>query len=409
MTRGKQIQYDWDEIMRLQARGLSVRAIARQMGIQEMTLVNAMRRRRDDLAEQYGDRDALRHGLLAAAVDVMFQAKAAGDWTAFSRLLPNIAKMGGAAEPPPAPPQADGDGKVNIPLLRRWLRDSLRPVQRKAMYNDARIALFEGMPQGAGKTIAAAHWLADYALTMSPPQAGEQQKVVWWASAVYEQTRNAQRIFKSALEEYNVGEFLEREIRFNHGVLLKFVTAKGEETNYGTTVHAMVIDEASDISEDSYGALMSRTTTTMGPIRIIGNRRGRGYFYQMCRAAEAGKSEHHFTRMNVDDALAQGVIDQEAYDDHKQTVPPAKWEEEYMLNDVDALNPFVGYTSRVGAISDSPTVCYGVDIARYPAYYSIVGMDLDGAVSYEKEWRGQAYNTSAAMVAEITAGLARPR
>ena len=109
--------------------------------------------------------------------------------------------------------------------------------------------------------------------------------------------------------------------------------------------------------------------------------------------------------MNVDDALAQGVIDQEAYDDHKQTVPPAKWEEEYMLNDVDALNPFVGYTGRVGAISDSPTVCYGVDIARYPAYYSIVGMDLDGAVSYEKEWRGQAYNTSAAMVAEITAGL----
>ena len=277
MARGKQIQYDWDEIMRLQAQGLSAAAIAGRLGIRTSTLTTAIHRRRNELAELYGDRTVVRHQLLASSVDVLMGAKQDGDRTAFARLLPNVAKLGGA-NADMAPPIVSDDGKVNIPLLRRWLHDSLRPVQRKAMYNDARIALFEGMPQGAGKTIAAAHWLADYALTMSPPQAGEQQKVVWWASAVYEQTRNAQRIFKSALSEYNVGEFLEREIRFNHGVLLKFVTAKGEETNYGTTVHAMVIDEASDISEDSYGALMSRTTTTMGPIRIIGNRRGAWVF-----------------------------------------------------------------------------------------------------------------------------------
>ena len=51
--------------------------------------------------------------------------------------------------------KGDGAGEqVNIPLLRRWLKDSLRPSQVAAMYSDARIALSEWCPQ-SGKTTAA--------------------------------------------------------------------------------------------------------------------------------------------------------------------------------------------------------------------------------------------------------------
>ena len=207
------------------------------------------------------------------------------------------------------------------------------------------------------------------------------------------------------LEEYDVAEFLEREVRFHHGVKLRFLTAGGDEANYGDPVEAAVIDEASDIGDEAYGALLSRTTVTQGPFRIIGNRRGRGQFYKLCRAAESGESPDHYSGMTVWDAVAQGIITQEAADDHQRILPPARWQEEYELQDVNSLNPFVGYETRVRELTGQPVICFGVDVARYPAYYAIVGLDADGHMAYEREWRGQAYQVSAQMVREIAGDL----
>lgn len=290
-----------------------------------------------------------------------------------------------------------GNREAVVNLFRRWLFDRLRPYQQDAIYGPENRKYLEFYPQ-SGKTEAACSWLVDRCLD------GESGQIYWWLSGVYDQSINAWRRIRDLIAGYGMAEVIHREIRFHNGVTLKFMSAGSGSGNFGDSVSGMVIDESSDIDDESWAAAMSRTTATNGPMRIIGNRRGRGRFYQECREAEY-RADGTLTMLTAQQGVELGLWTQEAYEAKRQEIAPALFSELYDLQDVDAMNPFVGYERRIRPLSEQPAVCYGVDIARYPAYYAMIGLDDAGRMSYENAWRGQAYETSAAMVKAIAGDL----
>ena len=398
-------KYDWVGIYAMRRQNTPWSEIADMYGVSSIAVRQAYSRRNKTLdamiADQVGVRRNLYDMLLAAGDkardgDMMDVARA----KAVTQVVTQAAKLTGANAVPrivDAAVAEVGNSVAVRNLLRRWLYDRLRPYQQDAIYGPENRKYLEFYPQ-SGKTEAACSWLTDQCL------AGEPGQIYWWLSGVYDQSVNAWRRIRDLIAEYNIAEIVHREIRFHNGPTLKFMSAGSGTGNFGDSVSAMVIDESSDISDEAWAAAMSRTTATNGPMRIIGNRRGRGRFYQECREAE-NRADGTLTMLTGQQGVELGLWTQDAYEAKKLEIAPALFSELYDLYDVDAMNPFVGYEKRLAPLSGQPTVCFGVDIARYPAYYAMIGLDDGGAVSYENAWRGQAYETSAAMVKEIAGDL----
>jgi phage terminase large subunit-like protein len=72
-----------------------------------------------------------------------------------------------------------------------------------------------------------------------------------------------------------------------NGAVIWFKSGDKPDSLYGEDVYAAVIDEASRFKEEAYIAIRTTLTYTKGPIRIIGNVRGRkNWFFKMARRAE---------------------------------------------------------------------------------------------------------------------------
>src|SRR4029077_4551401 len=74
-----------------------------------------------------------------------------------------------------------------------------------------------------------------------------------------------------------------------NGAVIAFRGSDRPDTLYGEHLYACVVDEASRCREDAWHAIRSTLTATRGPIRIIGNVKGRkNWFFQLARLAEQG-------------------------------------------------------------------------------------------------------------------------
>lgn len=95
-----------------------------------------------------------------------------------------------------------------------------------------------------------------------------------------------------------------------NGAVIWFKGADKPDSLYGEDVYGAVIDEASRCKEDAWHAVRSTLTATRGPVRIIGNVKGRkNWAYQLARKAEAGAPAMHYARITAADAVAGGVLD----------------------------------------------------------------------------------------------------
>ena len=84
----------------------------------------------------------------------------------------------------------------------------------------------------------------------------------------------------------------------------------------------MVIDEASRVKADSWYACRSTLTATKGPVRIIGNVRGKkNWMYTLARRAEAGDPGLEYHKITADDAVASGVLDREEIESARADLP----------------------------------------------------------------------------------------
>jgi phage FluMu gp28-like protein len=174
------------------------------------------------------------------------------------------------------------------------------------------------------------------------------------------------------------------EITLIGGALLRFLGSDDPDNLYGEDVYAAVIDEGSRCREEAFHAVRSTLTATHGPLRIIGNVKGRrNWFYRGARLAEEGRENHHYARITAYDAIQAKILTTEDVEDARFVLPPAVFKELYQAEASDDQgNPF-GYQAIkdcvMSEISAEEPVLWGWDLAK--------SVDWTVGIALDRQWQ----------------------
>lgn len=225
-------------------------------------------------------------------------------------------------------------------------RPFLYPKQEDIFFNDARYVFCEASTK-AGKTHGCIVWIVELAVLEGGPG-----KNYWWVAPVGAQAKIAFRRIKNALPKslYRANES-DAYIEFPNGARIWFKSAEKPDNLYGDDVYAAVLDEASRARHDSFKALRSTLTATRGPMRLIGNVKGKSnWFYLMCRnvqrkqaIAEQDNSPYpsRYFRLTAYDAVDAGVLDMAEVEDAKQLLTAVDFMELYLAEAADDEDAFI--------------------------------------------------------------------
>jgi len=266
-------------------------------------------------------------------------------------------------------------------------RPWLAPYQVRALFCPERYAVVEATTK-AGKTAGCMVWLVEKAMQ------GKSGQNFWWVAPIFAQAKIVYRRLKAALPQglytYHEGD---QTITLLNGAVLWFKGADKPDSLYGEDVFAAVIDEASRCKEEAWHAVRSTLTATNGPVRIIGNVKGRrNWAYQMARRAEAGAAGMHYAKITAHDAVEAGIISAAEVEDAKAQLPNNVFKELYLAEPSDdAGNPFGIAAIRariIPALSYRPSVCFGLDLAKSGDWCVLIGIDSLGHVAVFDRWQG---------------------
>jgi phage FluMu gp28-like protein len=254
------------------------------------------------------------------------------------------------------------------------------PMQEAALFTGARYALIEASSK-SGKTVGAMAWLLEQALV----HRGGPGRSFWWIAPVYAQARIPFRRFKRGLPPAAyVANDSELSLTLPNGSTLSFKGGDHADSLYGDDVWGAVVDEASRVREESWHALRSTLTHTRGPVRLIGNVKGRrNWFYALCRRAQAGEPDMAYAKITAHDAVAAGVLAAGEVEDARRTLPEAVFRELYLAEPSDDEgNPFGldAIRRQIAPLSAAPASAAGVDLAKSIDYTAVVALDARGAV-----------------------------
>jgi hypothetical protein len=261
----------------------------------------------------------------------------------------------------------------------------LYPLQRDAIFCPERYALIEASTK-AGKTVGCIAWLYEQAFL------GRAGRNYWWVAPIFAQTRIAFRRLKRTLpanlHSFNASELT---ITLPNGAVIWFKGADNPDSLYGEDVYAAVADEASRWKEEAWFALRSTLTQTRGPVRLIGNVKGRkNFFYKLARRAEAGEPGMHYAKITAYDAAAAGVLAWEEIEDAKRTLPADVFKELYLAEPSDdGGNPFglAAIRAQIAPLSDAPPAAFGIDLAKSVDWTVVIGLDAAGDVCRYERWQ----------------------
>ena len=296
---------------------------------------------------------------------------------------------------------------------------NLYPKQREAIFDPARICVVEGGTK-SGKTVSVLAWLFEQAF-----EYGKDGRNFWWIAPVFGQAEIGYR--RSVIKLRPIA----RLCKFNQTTLTitlpneaRVVFRSGERPDdlYGEDVYAAVMDEASRMREEAWHAIRSTLTKTRGPVRIIGNVKGRkNWFYTLARAAEAGADGMAFHRITSYDAVEAGVLDRDEIEmsrrDFARLGREGVWRQLYLAEAADdGDNPFGLEAIRacVASLSSKPPLVAGVDLAGRGAvnlnqggdaldrdYTAIVMLDREGTATSVDRFRASHTDTEAAIVGKV--------
>lgn len=265
-----------------------------------------------------------------------------------------------------------------MPAHYHYTRPWLYFKQLNALFNDSRYSIIEASTK-SGKTVGALAWLFELAIQ------GKSGRNYWWIAPVYPQAEIAYRRLKKAIpqEIYTANESKLTITLFN-GAVIWFKSAEKPDNLYGEDVWAAVIDEATRCREESWYAIRSTLTATQGPIRIIGNVKGRkNWAYALARKAEAGEPNMSYHKITCADAITAGIITQDEVDDARRQLPTDVFKELYeAIPSDDAGNPFGLQAIRacIKPLSVNQPAWFGVDLAKSVDWTVIIGLDKHGVV-----------------------------
>jgi len=266
-----------------------------------------------------------------------------------------------------------------IQITAEYTRPWMYQKQLASFFSEARYSCIEASTK-SGKTVAGMAWLFEKAIT--GPGKGANY---WWIAPVFGQAKIAYIRLKRGLpDQLRKPNETEMTLSLPNGAILSFRGSDRPDSLYGEDVHAAVIDEASRCREDAWHAVRSTLTKTQGPVRIIGNVKGRkNWFYKIARLAESGEQGYLYTKITAQDAVEAGVLPAEEIEDAKRALPENVFKELYLAEPSDdGGNPFSvkAITEITGAMSDAPPVVFGVDLAKSVDYTVVVGLDSEGRV-----------------------------
>jgi hypothetical protein len=278
-----------------------------------------------------------------------------------------------------------------IPLELEYERPFLYPKQLAAIYDPHRFSVIEATTKG-GKTSGCITWLVELAL------GGAEGHNYWWVAPVSDQALIAfRRMMRSLPSDMFTANISLKTITLLNGAVIWFKSGDKPNSLYGEDVYGCVLDEASRMKEDAYIAVRTTLTATRGPIRIIGNVRGRkNWFFRMARRAEreqtlgiAGEMGYH--KITSADAVAAGVLAQKEIDDAREQLPEQWFRELYYAEaSDDGGNPFgmqhieaclkAEILVGTGVVSNKPPRVWGWDFAKKRDYCVGIALDEDGAI-----------------------------
>lgn len=297
----------------------------------------------------------------------------------------------------PEAPKGSGEGFVQDRKVIGYEFETpwCYPKQREAIFDckdvngdPARYSVIEASTK-AGKTAGCIIWFVEQAYTK-----GGHNRNFWWVAPVYAQAKIAYRRMKHALDPSTyVANETELTIKLlTTGSVMWFKTGDKADNLYGEDVYAAVVDEASRCKEEAWIALRSTLTATRGPVRIIGNVKGRNnWHYKIARKAEAGAAGYSYHKMTAYDAVEGGVLTREEIEDAKLLLSEAVFNELYLaIPSDDQGNPF-GYkyiAACIKPMSELPPVAIGIDLAKSNDWAVVIALDRNGDVCGFERWQG---------------------
>jgi phage FluMu gp28-like protein len=176
-------------------------------------------------------------------------------------------------------------------------------------------------------------------------------------------------------------------------------------------VHACVIDEASRFKEDSWFAIRSTLAATRGPVRIIGNVKGKkNWFYRLARRAETGSPDMAYHRLTAYDAIEAHVLDAAEIADAKATLPEHVFRELFLAEaSEDEGNPFgiEAINACLSPMSAHQPTAWGWDLARKQDWTVGIGLDARGVVCKFHRFRKPWHETTEFIRREVGMTAAR--
>lgn len=257
-----------------------------------------------------------------------------------------------------------------------YKRPRMYPKQEDAIFAAERYAIVEASTK-TGKTVGCMVWLAEQAI------AGRTGRNYWWVAPIYAQAKIVFRRMKRSLPRHvYVSNESELTITLANGAVIWFKGSENPDSLYGEDVYAAVIDEATRVKDESFHAVRSTLTATQGPLRIIGNVKGRkNWAYQMARRAESGAPNMHYAKLTAYDAVDAGVLAAEEVEDAKRQLPENVFRELYLAEPSDDEgNPFglTAIAACVAPLSTAPPDVYGWDLAKSVDWTVGVALDKQG-------------------------------
>ncbi len=279
--------------------------------------------------------------------------------------------------------------QVATPIKYNYTRPWLYAKQRDAIFAPERYVVIEASTK-TGKTVGCMAWLLEQALK------GKAGQNFWWVAPIFQQAKIPfRRIKRGITADVFTANESELTLTLFNGTVISFKGADKPDSLFGEDVYAAVIDEATRCKEEAWHAVRSTLTATKGPVRIIGNVKGRkNWAYKMARKADAGERNMRFAKLTAYDAVEAGVLDLEEVEDAKRQLPESVFKELYLAEaSDDEGNPFsmAAIRANVRPLSTLAPIAYGVDLAKSVDWTVIIGLDINGDVChfsrFQKPWQ----------------------
>ena len=299
--------------------------------------------------------------------------------------------------------------QLGASALSEYTRPYLYPQQLDAIFCPERYALIEASTK-SGKTVGSIAWIVEKAIQ------GKENYNYWWVAPGYNQAEIAYRRIKNGLTKgaFTAYDTPTPRIKLLNGPVIWFKSADNPDALYGEDVYGAVIDEASRASEASWIAIRSTLTATRGPVRIIGNVKGRkNWFYTLARRAEAMmlsepnplKRSMHYAKITADDAVNAGVLAKDEIDDAREVLPDNIFRELYYAEPGDDTgNPF-GLSHIAGCtttdLGSGPVVAWGIDLAKKQDWFVAIGLNELGQVAAFHRWQKTPWPVSINRVRQL--------